>query len=39
MRTKLVAIGNEPTTFHQKHSAVLEMKQANKWTLYAHYTF
>ena len=39
IQTKLVLIDNEPTKFHQCHSAVLQTKHANKWTLYAHYTF
>jgi hypothetical protein len=39
IQTKSVLIDNRPTEFHQGHSAVLEMKHANRWILYAHYTF
>ena len=39
IQTKLVLSDNRATKFHQSHSAVLEMKHANKWTLHAHYTF
>ena len=37
--TKLILLDNKPTKFHQSHSAVLEMKHANRWTLHPHYTF
>jgi hypothetical protein len=39
MQTKLVYIDKRPTEFHQVHSAVLEMKHANRWILHAHDTF
>jgi len=39
IQTKLVLIDNRPTKFHQSHSAVLQMKDTNRWTLHAHYTF
>ena len=39
IQTKLLLLDNRPTKFHQSHSAVLEMKHANRWTLHTQFTF
>jgi hypothetical protein len=38
-RNKISFHYNRPTEFYQGHSAVLEMKHANRWIVHAHYTF